>query len=101
MSLEMAVPTDESTKRHPIQKMTLNSDKIRGLEDFAVDEEVEVRLKLRVLKPMGHQAWDKEDLKKPLEGEYEILSGKAVSVQSKIDKAETIDELDKAVEGDD
>jgi len=88
--------SDKVPERHPIQKMTLNSDKIKGLEDFSVDEEVEVVLKLKVLKPMGRQVWDKEDMKKPLEGEYEILSGKAVSVQSKIDEADTLEDLDKA-----
>jgi hypothetical protein len=94
-SPEMAMPE----KRHPIDKINITANKIKGLEDFGVDEEVEIRLKVKVLKPMGHgSTWDKEDLKKPLEGEYEILSGKAFSIQDKIDKAETIDELDEAVD---
>ena len=84
-----------------IEKLCLTSDNVKGLEDFKVDDEVEIRIKALVLKPMGRQVWSEDDKDKPLEGEYEILSGKAVSVQSKIDKAETIDELDKAVKGDD
>jgi hypothetical protein len=94
---DMAEPMKDK-ERHAIEKMTLNSGKVKGLEDFVVDDEVEVRLKVRVLKPMGHgSTWDKEDLKRPLEGEYEILSGKAVSVQDDIDDAKSLKELNNAV----
>jgi hypothetical protein len=81
----------------PIDKITLSSNNVKGLEDFTVDEEVEIRLKVKVLKPMGRHVWNEKDMKKPLEGEYQIISGKAVGIQDKIDDADTIDELDEAV----
>jgi len=100
MNGELAMKTEE---RHPISKITINSNQVKGLEDFAVDEKGEMTIKFRCLKPMGHgQTWDKEDLKKPLEGEYEILSGSASNAEEKtlkkIGKADSIRELDKAVE---
>jgi hypothetical protein len=94
--MSMDMPTNGEKERHPIEKVTLNSEKIKGLEDFAVDEEGEMVIKFRVLKPMGHgSTWDKEDLKKPMEGEFEIISGKASSTMKKIDDAETLDDLEK------
>ena len=90
----------EPKERKPIQKMTLNSDKVKGLENFSVDDTIEVTLKLKVLKPMGRQVWDKEDMKKPLEGDFEIISGKATSftddMEKNIENAESIKELNKA-----
>lgn len=100
---DQATPMNEK-ERHPIDKVTLNSEKVKGLENFKVDEEGEMTIKFRVLKPMGHgSTWDKEDLEKPMEGEFEILSGDAGEASEekkkvkKIDAAENLSELEKAI----
>ena len=43
----------QGTKEHkPIPKLTLNSDDVKGLENFKVDEEGDMTIHFRVLKPI-------------------------------------------------
>ena len=101
--MEETAPDMEGSPR--IEKLTLNSNNVTGLENFVMDENVTVTLNLKVLRPMGRQVWDEKDLKKPPEGEYQVLSGtasgsdkKEKDTLDKIDSAGSIDDLDKAMQ---
>ena len=85
-------------KRTPLEKLTLESDKVEGLDDLSVDDECTLTLKVKVLN-IGKHAYTKEELKKEkTRAEFIVVSGKIKSVMDKIDEAETQEELEKAVE---
>ena len=103
MNGEMAVPTDKIKESKRVEKLTLNSDSIEGLDQLTVDQEVTIKVKAKVLN-IGKHVYDENDKEKPMEAEFEVVSGAIEGhdkkVMDKMDSAQTFEELDKAVKGD-
>lgn len=77
------------------QHITLSEDIVPGIGKKKPDAIITVSLKIKVTK-VGRNTWRDRS---PLEAEGEIISGAlaGVKVMDKIDKAETMKELDKAI----
>ena len=97
---DMAVPMDEA-KHKPIEKLSLTSDKIAGIESLTLDDEVTLTIKAKVLR-IGKSVYSEEDKKRPQEAEFEIISGsvgdKAKETVKKMKEAKTENELDGIAE---
>jgi hypothetical protein len=82
----------------PIEKLSLTSDKVEGIESLKLDDEVTLTIKAKVLR-IGKSVYSEEDKKRPQEAEFEILSGtvgdKADDTVKKMGDAKDEDELDK------
>lgn len=90
----------DDAKRKPIEKLSLTSNKIEGIENLTLDDEVTLTIKAKVLQ-IGKHVYSEEDKKRPQEAEFEIISGSvgggSAKTLKKIDDAETIKDLDKAM----
>ena len=90
--------TMASEPHTPIEKLSLTSDKVEGIESLTLDDEVTLTIKAKVLR-IGKSVYSEEDKKRPQEAEFEILSGtvgdKADDTVKKMGDAKDEDELDK------
>ena len=90
------------SKNKPIEKLSLTSDKIKGIDNLTLEDEVTLTIKAKVLR-IGKSVYSEEDKKRPQEAEFEILSGSvggsADETLEKMSDAKTTDELDEIAKG--
>ena len=97
-----AMTVDEPSKR--IEKITVTSDQVEGLEDLTMDDTVWLKIKAKVLS-IGKRVYSESDRKNPPEAEFEIIEGKVeTTIGKKLDKmreATNDEELKDAFKGED
>lgn len=80
--------------------ISLSSDSIKGLDSLAIDDTVKLILEVKVTSLAKDKMAD-ENEDEQVRTSFEVLGGEIEDVMDKIDSADSISELDKAIKGSD